>query len=198
MGLQRGEALGLAWADINLEKAQLTVRQALHRVDGKLKLDQVKTEASVATPPIPAPLVAILREHRERQLEECFMAGSQWRDTGLVFTTAVGGYVEPRNVNRLFHQLCETAGLRQLRVHDLRVSCATLLFTMGVPPGTVQRILPHSSISVTTNTYVEVIQRDALDAMGNLFTHAGTAQSVGRCRRPDFYQASAHVGRGFW
>jgi hypothetical protein len=46
---------------------------------------------------------------------------------------------------------------------------------MCVPPATLQRILPHSSIFVTTNTYVEVIeavQRDALDAMGNLFTHA--------------------------
>jgi integrase len=176
MGLRRGEALGLAWADVDLKKAQLSVRQALHRADGKLKLDQVKTEASVATLPIPVPLVAILQEHRERQLEERFTAGSQWRDTGLVFTTTHGGYVEPRNVNRLFHQLCETAGLRQLRVHDLGHSCATLLFTMGIPPATVQRILRHSSISVTTNTYVEVIeavQRDALDAMGNLFTHPG-------------------------
>ena len=47
---------------------------------------------------------------------------------------------------------------------------------MCVPPATLQRILPHSSIFVTTNTYVEVIeavQRDALDAMGNLFTHPG-------------------------
>src|ERR1700684_4423179 len=95
--------------------------------------------------------------------------------------TVQGGYVEPRNVNRLFHQLCETAGLRQLRVHDLRHSCATLLFTMGVPPATVQRILRHSSISVTTNTYVEVIeavQRDALDSMGVLFEQGGDESSA--------------------
>ena len=64
----------------------------------------------------------------------------------------------------------------QLRVHDLRHSCTTLLFTMGVPPATVQRILRHSSITVTTGTYVEVIeavQRDALDSMGTLFAHMG-------------------------
>ena len=62
----------------------------------------------------------------------------------------------------------------QLRVHDLRHSCATLLFTMGVPPATVQRILRHRSITVTIGTYVEVIeavQRDALDSMGTLFAH---------------------------
>ena len=139
-------------------------------------LEHVKTEASVAVLPIPAPLVGILRGHRSRQLEERFAAGSDWRDTGLVFTSATGGFLEPRNINRVFHTLCARAGVPQLRVHDLRHSCATLLFTMGVAPATVQRILRHSSITVTTGTYVEVIeavQRDALDSMGSLFEPAG-------------------------
>jgi Phage integrase family len=90
-----------------------------------------------------------------------------------VFTTAHGGFIEPRNANRLFHDLCEKANVPQLRVHDLRHSCATLLFTMGVTPATVQRILRHTSITVTTGTYVEVIeavQRDALDSMGTLLS----------------------------
>lgn len=64
---------------------------ALPRVDGELRLEQVKTEASVAVLPIPAPLVSILRGHRARQLAERFTAGAHWRDTGLVFTTASGG-----------------------------------------------------------------------------------------------------------
>ncbi len=81
----------------------------MHQVDGKLILDQVKTEASVAVLPIPAPLVTILRRHRKRQFEERFVAGSRWRDTGLVVTGVQGGYLEPRNVNRMFHRLCEIA-----------------------------------------------------------------------------------------
>ena len=144
--------------------------KALHRVDGQLELDLVKTEASVAVLQIPAPLVTILRGHRKRQFEERFAAGLQWHETGLVFTTAYGGFIEPRNVNRMFHRLCETANMPQLRAHDLRHSCATLLFTMGVQPATVLRIC-DSSITVTTGTYVEVIeavQRDALDSMGTL------------------------------
>ena len=173
MGLRRGEALGLAWADVDLDGGRLTVRQALHRVDGQLRLDSVKTDASVAVLPVPATLVRILSAHRHRQRQERIVAGSRWRDTGLVFTTAQGGFIEPRNANRMFHNLCRKANVPQLRVHDLRHSCATLLFTMGVQPATVQRILRHSSITVTTGTYVEVIeavQRDALDSMGSLFS----------------------------
>jgi integrase len=172
MGLRRGEALGLAWADVDLDEGRLTVRQALHRVDGQLRLDPVKTDASVAVLPIPAQLVSILSAHRHRQREERIAVGSRWRDTGLVFTTAQGGFIEPSNANRMFHAVCKKANVPQLRVHDLRHSCATLLFTMGVQPATVQRILRHSSITVTTGTYVEVIeavQRDALDSMGSLF-----------------------------
>jgi integrase len=176
MGLRRGEALGLAWADVDLEEGRLTVRQALHRVDGQLRLDPVKTDASIAMLPIPHPLVTILRAHRTRQRQERFAAGARWRETGLVFTTRLGGFIERRNANRIFRSLCQKANVPQLRVHDLRHSCATLLFTMGVQPATVQRILRHSSITVTTGTYVEVIeavQRDALDSMSALFAHTG-------------------------
>jgi integrase len=174
MGLRRGEALGLAWADVDLEEGRLTVRQALHRVDGQLRLDPVKTDASIAVLPVPDPLVTILRAHRTQQLQDRFAAGARWCATGLVFTTALGGFIEPRNANRIFRSLCQKANVPQLRVHDLRHSCATLLFTMGVQPATVQRILRHSSITVTTGTYVEVIeavQRDALDSMSTLFAH---------------------------
>ncbi len=172
MGLRRGEALGLKWSDIDLSGGRLVVRQALHRVDGKLRLEEVKTEGSNATLPLPRPLVTVLRNHRKQQMEERFAAGSSWTESGLVFTTKFGNPIEPRNVNRMFHVLCKKAGVPEVRVHDLRHSCATLLFTQGVEAATVQRILRHSSITVTTSIYMEVIEsvkRDALDSMGLLF-----------------------------
>ncbi|MFE7744206.1 tyrosine-type recombinase/integrase [Nocardia sp. NPDC057455] len=172
MGLRRGEALGLEWHHVDLTAGRLVVRRGLHRVDGELKLEEVKTDGSRATLPIPRPLLAILREHRKRQMEERFTAGNQWRESGLVFTTKLGRPIEPRNVNRMFKRLCEKAGVPQVRVQDLRHSCATLLFTKGVEAATVQKILRHSSITVTTGIYLEVIEavkRDALDSMDTLF-----------------------------
>ncbi|MEU4803015.1 site-specific integrase [Actinosynnema sp. NPDC023587] len=172
IGLRRGEALGLSWNDIDMVRKRVTIRQALHRVDKQLKLEEVKTDESNATIPLPGQLVRVLKEHRMNQLQERFEAGDAWQETGLVFTTTMGGPIEPRNVNRMFARLCTQANVRQVRVHDLRHSCATLLFSMGVDAATVQRVLRHSSITVTTSTYVEVIervQRDALDGMDAFF-----------------------------
>ena len=152
MGLRCGKALGLAWADVDLDGGRLTVWQ----VEGQLRQNPVKTDASVAVLPIPAPLLNILRAHRKRQLEERFAAGSRWRDTGLVFTTSCGGFIEPRNANRMFHVFARRRTCPSCACTIFAIRCATLLFTMGVQPATVQRILRHSSITVTTGTYVEV------------------------------------------
>ncbi|MEW1738604.1 tyrosine-type recombinase/integrase [Nocardia beijingensis] len=67
-----------------------------------------------------------------------------------MFTSTRRTPLEPWNVNRAFAQLVKRAGARPIRLHDLRHSCATLLFTMGVEAATVRRILRHSSITVTT------------------------------------------------
>ncbi|MEV0677165.1 site-specific integrase [Actinosynnema sp. NPDC050436] len=175
IGLRRGEALGLRWEDLDLVEGRVTIAQALHRVDGKLVLEAVKTESSEATIPLPAPLVAVLRRHKAHQAGDRLAVGDRWPDTGLVFTTPKGTPIEPRNVNRTFEALCHKAGVRVIRVHDMRHTAATILFAMGVDAATVQRILRHSSITVTTETYIEVIetvQRDAVDRMGVLFDEA--------------------------
>ena len=136
---------------------------------------ETKTERSRRTLALPAAAVQALRAWSRSQAGEQFAAGQGWQDTGLVFTNQLGGPIEPRNMNRMFYRLCEKAGVPKVRVHDLRHSCATLLFAQGVEAATVQAILRHSSIAVTTGIYMEVIERvkrDALDSMDLLFPGA--------------------------
>ena len=173
IGLRRGEALGLRWVDVDLVNGRVVIAKALSRVGTNLALRDVKTESSAASVPLPAELVGILRRHRLDQLGDTQVARAN--TLGLVFTTKNGTPLEPRNVNRAFETLCRRAGVRIIRLHDLRHSCATLLFTMGVEAATVQRVLRHSSISVTTGTYVDVIeqvQRSAVAGMDSLLSPA--------------------------
>lgn len=172
LGLRRGEALGLRWSDVDFEEQVLYVRQALHRVGGQLRFGPVKSDDSDRAVAVPAPCLAALRAHRKRQQADQAAAGDDWQEHGLVFTTRQGRPIEPRNLTRHFARMCDRAGVRRIRFHDLRHSCATLLYEQGVPLENVQDILGHSSPVITKLIYVEVtkkIQRDAVDRLNYLF-----------------------------
>jgi integrase len=81
-------------------------------------------------------------------------AGSQWADNGLVFTSGKGTPLEaPNVVKRHFKPLLKRAGLPDIRWHDLRHTCATLLLASGTHPKLVQHLLGHRTISQTLDRY---------------------------------------------
>lgn len=180
-GLRRGEALALRWDDVDLEARTLTVARSLQRVrgepdpitgrrSGRLVEVSVKTDASAATIALAAPLVDALVVHqRVQRLER--IAARVWADPGLVFTTAVGSWHEPRNVNRAWAELCRRAGVRQVKLHALRHSTASFMLALGVPMKVVQASLRHSRMATTADVYshvVEDLQRQGAEAMSGL------------------------------
>jgi integrase len=93
-----------------------------------------------------------------------------------VFTGETCRPLDPRNVNRVYKKLLQTAGLPNLRFHDLRHTCATLLLAQGVHPKEVQEILGHSDIRMTMDIYGHAIssaKRNAANLMDGLL--GGTA-----------------------
>ena len=132
LGLRRGELLGLRWADLDLDRATLTVAQTVQRVGGRLLVDETKSEASDATVPLPKVTRRVLVEHRERQAKARVDAGECWADHGLVFPTSVGTPIEPRSLNRHFHGIRTRAGLPAVRLHDLRHTVVSLLLVRRV------------------------------------------------------------------
>jgi integrase len=172
LGLRPGEALGLHWRDVDLEAGRLVVWVALHRVDERLQIDELKTERSRRSIPLPAVALAALRSRRARQLEERLAAGESWKEHGLVFTTATGRSMIEQTVAWNFHRALARAGLPDLRFYDLRHTCASLLLAQGVHKRVVMEILGHSQIAMTMNTYTHVtaqLQRDAADQLDALF-----------------------------
>jgi integrase len=111
---------------------------------------------------------AALLSHRERQEVERRTAGDLWHESGLFFTTSVGTVVESRNLSRTFEHLVQRSGVRRIRFHDLRHTCASLLLAQGVSPRVVMEVLRHPQLSITMDLYSHVMPtalRDAAEAM---------------------------------
>lgn len=170
LGLRQGEALGLRWQDVDLDRGQLSINVQLQRLDGRPQLTIPKTARSRRTLVLPTVVAEALRAHKVRQLEERLAMGAAWRgwEHDLVFTTTIGTPLDARNVLRHFHALLERAGLPRMPFHTLRHTAATLLLAQGVDLRTVQQVLGHSQISLTANLYTHVLPillRDAAQRM---------------------------------
>lgn len=173
VGLRLGEGLGLKWEDVDLNAGVVTVRRSLQKLNGKFDLVEPKTESSRRTLPLPSFVVTALKRHQAAQEREQSVAGEAWENTGLVFTTNRGKPLDNSGVHHRFERLLKYAGVRQIRLQDLRHGCASLLLAKGVSPRVVMETLGHSQISLTMNTYAHVIpalQRDAADRMDEVFT----------------------------
>ena len=171
-GLRPGECFGLRWSDIDMHARTLTVRRTLRR-DGTI--GPTKTRSSRRTLSLPEYLLPMLRDRRERQ-EMDRLAAPQWAsgDDPLVFTTRHGTPLNLRNVAlRDFQPLCVKAGIGSDWVlHELRHTAATLMLLRAIPIEQVSRVLGHSSIRVTSDTYAHILPRHlepVADAMEALF-----------------------------
>jgi integrase len=107
--------------------------------------------------------VEALRSHRNRQLEKKSKLGGLHQDQGLVFAGEAGGFISPSNLRqRSLVTLLKRAELPQITFHDLRHTCASLLFQKNVHPKFVQELLGHASVAITLDTYSHM-----LPGMGN-------------------------------
>jgi hypothetical protein len=89
---------------------------------------------------------------------ECAASDGSWTERGVVFPNRVGAFAEAKNLcSRHFKPLFREAGLPEIRFHDLRNTCTTLLLTRGVHPKIVKEILGHANICITLDTYSHVI-----------------------------------------
>lgn len=158
-GMRQGELLGLKWEDVDLGTGTLRVRRTLSTATGGGHVFTApKTAKSRRSIKLPKPALFSLRKHREAQLEEKDRVAGLWKDNDLVFATRVGTPISRQDlITRSFKPLLRSANLPDIRFHDLRHTCATLLLGRGVHAKLVQELLGHASISVTLDTYSHVL-----------------------------------------
>ncbi len=158
-GMRQGELLGLKWEDFDGEAGTLHVQRTLSTAMGEgFSFTPPKTAKSRRSIKVPQMALHSLRRHRTAQLEERMKLAGLWKDHDLVFTSGVGTPVSRADlITRSFKPLLRQAGLPDLRFHDLRHTCATLLLGKGVHVKLVQELLGHSTIAVTLDTYSHVL-----------------------------------------
>jgi integrase len=168
-GMRQGELFALAWDEIDWSEGTVQVRHSLEDINGTLRVKEVKTKKGRRRIKLAASTIAALNEHRRKMLAE-------GRDvkTGPVFCDLNGGHLRKSNViRRSFKKILRDENeaaekeaaekgvapdlLPNIRFHDLRHTCATMLLLANVNPKIVSERLGHSKVSITLDIYSHVL-----------------------------------------
>ena len=186
-GLRRGEVVGLKWDAIDFERNTITIKHIVTnaKIDGKCEIvcaDRAKTKSSLRSLPLVSNIrekLLVLREQQKENRRVCGNCYSKKYD-GYVFVDAMGNIFNPRSVTANFSKLLEQNGLRHIRFHDLRHSCASLLLANDVPLKQIQEWLGHSDIGTTANIYSHLDYKSKItsaNVMDNILTLPDTRQT---------------------
>jgi integrase len=173
-GMRQSELLGLRWKDLDWDRCSIIVQHQLKRgfTEGDY-FSQPKTKSGKRTIILGKKTVDKLREHWLRQLKEKQIAGNRWKENDLIFPSTIGTPINQANLYRSFKDLLRSAGLPDIRFHDLRHTAATLMLNHGVAPIIVSRRLGHSRVSITLDIYGHLIpemQNEAAEMIDDLIT----------------------------
>ncbi len=166
-GMRRGEVLGLRWTDIDLDAGRLAVRQAVVSVAYAVLHSTPKSHQARVIDLDPE-TVRQLRAHRHSQQLERAQWGPDYRDKDLVIAKENGEPVHPDSLSQAFERLVRNAGLRRIRLHDLRHTHATLAVKAGVPVKVISERLGHESPAFTLKQYAHVLPGMQAEAVGQI------------------------------
>ena len=186
-GFRRGEVLGLKWDAIDFERGTISVIRTVTTItlDGKqteIEQQSAKTKSSLRT----LPLIGSFREYflqvKEAQELNKQVCGNcyNYEYNGFVFVDELGERMRVEYLTNAFPKFLESHGLRRMRFHDLRHSCASLLLANGVPLKHIQEWLGHSDFTTTANIYAHLDYKSKItsaNVMDNILNLPDTRQT---------------------
>ena len=178
-GLRPGEVYGLKWFDVRLPKdnsdGELLIRRSWSATrTGAVMRETTKTGKGRPVSLLPE-ATAAMSSHRTHYLEELVRYRDLWEEAwaknpeyrDLVFPSRAGTPLDHGNVNRQqFKKLLRKAGLPPMRPYDIRHTFATLWVESGESAEVLQKVLGHSSITTTINTYSHLSPRYQRESFG--------------------------------
>ena len=174
-GLRRGEALAIHWSALDLEAAQLSVREARVTVGYDVVDSTPKSERGRRAVALDPATVAALRAHRKSQVTEKLALGPGYSDEGFVFCREDGQPLHPDDVSKRFTAAVEAIDVPRITLHGLRHTWASLALSAGVSPKVVSERLGHASVAFTLDVYSHVMpgmQEDAASTVASLVLDA--------------------------
>lgn len=162
MGLRQGELQALQFKDINFKKQEISISKTLTtKLKGeKWTISPPKTKNSIRVLPIP---IIVLND-----LKMLLNEASKFRDykdTWFVFGNSMP--FKETTIQTHKNKYCKLAGVKQIRIHDFRHSCASLLINRGASIQLVSKYLGHANISITLKIYTHLYKSE-LDSVVNL------------------------------
>lgn len=160
-GLRRSEVLGLRWDAIDFTNKTISIQRKVvsgYDENGHRKLfveNRLKTNSTRRTLPLIPHIERMLLEKRELEAHFRKICGKSFDNEfdGFICRDNFGRLISPEYVTSRFHYVITKKGLRHLRFHDLRHSCASLLLANDIPMKAIQEWLGHSNYAITANLY---------------------------------------------
>jgi integrase len=109
-------------------------------------------------------MVKKLSIHRQGQAFEKAAAGEKWQENDLIFPSSIGTPLDKFRLSHEFKKLIRSAGLPDIRFHDLRHTSISFLLDIGTPLNTVQRRAGHAKASTTADIYGHALARSQTEA----------------------------------
>lgn len=179
-GLRREEIIGLKWTAIDFENNTLTIQHTVTEcnLDGKhieVASDTAKTDSSLRTMPLVTNFREMLLAKKEKQEHYRKLCGRSYCKEYLdyIFVNEMGERWKPRYLSDGFKRILEQNGLRRIRFHDLRHTCASLLLANNVPMKKIQEWLGHSDFSTTANIYAHLDYQSKISSAEAMLTGLG-------------------------
>ena len=140
LGLRRSEVLGLQWESVDFERHTIHICRSTHQIESELVTRKVlKRKSSYRTLPMPSEVESRLKQESRRQ--------------GFICANKDGTRITPNVLSARFQKILRQHGLRRIRYHDLRHTCAALLLAAQVPLIEVSNWLGHSTVAITADLY---------------------------------------------